>query len=530
MAQFTTQGEQYIGEKAGTNGAFVITHFVLANIDGLDHTTQPPIGEQMPDPAYIVDEQPVTQSGYLNANQAVYSLVLDSTIGDYEFNWIGLKTDDGRLLSVAYDAPQQKLRYDGLQEGNNITRNFVIEFEGVVDAAGITVSAETWQIDYAARLNQIDENQRLFGRDMFGENTFFNDGFKVVKEGSNHIIKSGVGYIEGIRLFLAADINLGPLANKSIWIDAAIVNDNGIAVGVVNHKISLKNAVEINYVSTEQHYLLKIGEVDYNGAVTDKRNAMDEEIETGGVAKGLKIFAKNEVEALSAVISSMFAGQVSTFAGTKVPVGWLKANGATVLRSEYAYLWNYANVSGNIAASEATKKAGQFGPGNGNTTFTLPDLRGQHLRYWDDGRGIDSGRGIASEQLDDIKQHNHNAISENAGSHSHTASTTRAGNHGHTASTENAGNHSHSQIYHAYQKPGNEKNRDSSDNSGVYKTKQTGEAGDHNHTVSVNQGGAHTHGVTVNSTGNHTHGVTVENTGIDENRVKNVALMVCIKY
>jgi microcystin-dependent protein len=512
MAQYTTEGEQYIAEKAGTDGAFKVTHFVLANIVGLDHTQQPPSDEQMPAAENIVDEQPVSQKGYLNANQTVYSLVLDSTMGDYEFNWIGLKTDDGRLLSVTYDAPQQKSRYDGAQEGNNITRNFVIEFEGAKDAAGITVTAETWQIDFTARLNQIDENQRLVGRDMFGRSTFFGSGFNVVRVGKDHVIKAGIGYIEGIRLFLLSDINLSTVADKSIWIDAAIVNDGGLATGKVVSVIGSKSGVKSDYVSTEQHYLIKVAEVDYNGAVIDQRNVMQESINSGGVTQGLKVFAENEVAALSAIVSEMFAGQVSTFPGTKIPMGWHKANGQTISRTDYQYLWNYANASGNMAASEGVKKSGQFGPGNGVSTFTLPDLRGQHLRYWDDGRGVDDGRVIASEQNDDIKQHNHTASSGSSGSHGHSASSASAGSHSHTTAGKSSGNNS-SNVH-----PGSNLLFGSIENMRYSPAATSSNSGSHSHSVSVNSGGAHS------------HSVSVANRGIAENRVKNIALMVCIKY
>lgn len=45
-----------------------------------------------------------------------------------------------------------------------------------------------------------------------------------------------------------------------------------------------------------------------------------------------------------------------------------------------------------------------FGAGDGTTTFGLPDLRGYVLRGWDDGRGIDTGRVFGSTQDDNIKQ------------------------------------------------------------------------------------------------------------------------------
>ena len=92
------------------------------------------------------------------------------------------------------------------------------------------------------------------------------------------------------------------------------------------------------------------------------------------------------------------AGAVMQFAGNVAPAGWLKANGGAINRTAYPKLWAWAQGSGNIAASEGAKQAGQFGPGDGTTTFSIPDLRGEFIRGWDDGRGVDSGRGIGGFQ------------------------------------------------------------------------------------------------------------------------------------
>ncbi|MGE4909892.1 phage tail protein [Yersinia enterocolitica] len=37
----------------------------------------------------------------------------------------------------------------------------------------------------------------------------------------------------------------------------------------------------------------------------------------------------------------------------------------------------------------------------------LPDLRGEFLRGWDDGRGVDSGRGLLTVESDEIRSHRH---------------------------------------------------------------------------------------------------------------------------
>jgi microcystin-dependent protein len=86
-------------------------------------------------------------------------------------------------------------------------------------------------------------------------------------------------------------------------------------------------------------------------------------------------------------------GAIQFFARNTAPSGWIKANGATISRSTYADLF---------AALGTT-----FGAGDGSTTFTLPDMRGEFPRGWDDGRGIDSGRTFGGAQADEFKSHSH---------------------------------------------------------------------------------------------------------------------------
>lgn len=86
-------------------------------------------------------------------------------------------------------------------------------------------------------------------------------------------------------------------------------------------------------------------------------------------------------------------GTVLMHAANSAPAGYLKANGAAVSRTTYAALF---------AAIGTT-----FGVGNGSTTFNLPDLRGEFLRGWDDGRGADTGRTFGSAQADELESHTH---------------------------------------------------------------------------------------------------------------------------
>lgn len=90
-------------------------------------------------------------------------------------------------------------------------------------------------------------------------------------------------------------------------------------------------------------------------------------------------------------LKSELVGEVAFFARLTPPSGWLKANGAAVSRTTYAALF---------AAIGTT-----FGAGDGRSTFNLPDLRGEFIRGVDDGRNVDSGRGLGTAQGDAIKTH-----------------------------------------------------------------------------------------------------------------------------
>jgi phage-related tail fiber protein len=82
------------------------------------------------------------------------------------------------------------------------------------------------------------------------------------------------------------------------------------------------------------------------------------------------------------------SGSVIWFAANTAPTGYLKANGAAVSRTTYAALFTAIGTT--------------YGAGNGSTTFNLPDLRGEFIRGWDDGRGVDSGRAFGSAQANGI--------------------------------------------------------------------------------------------------------------------------------
>jgi microcystin-dependent protein len=99
-------------------------------------------------------------------------------------------------------------------------------------------------------------------------------------------------------------------------------------------------------------------------------------------------------------------GDIKYTARSTAPTGWLKANGAAISRTAYADLFAVVGTT--------------YGVGDGFTTFNLPDLRGEFIRGWDDGRGADAGRQLGTPQTGQNAAHTHGASSSTNGSHSHS--------------------------------------------------------------------------------------------------------------
>ena len=134
---------------------------------------------------------------------------------------------------------------------------------------------------------------------------------------------------------------------------------------------------------------LQIGANNVNSYFYNKRSGKYLSMRNDGE---LRYDGKRLLDA-SDLLGMVPSGAVLYFAGRTAPAGWLKANGAALSRTAYAALF---------AAIGTT-----YGAGDGRSTFNLPDLRGEFLRGWDDGRGVDTGRGFGSAQAHALQSHQH---------------------------------------------------------------------------------------------------------------------------
>ena len=195
----------------------------------------------------------------------------------------------------------------------------------------------------------------------------------------------------------------------------------------------------------------------------------------GGTTTGKAVFTAADVAAalvaLGLTNASVPAGQIGHFYRAAAPAGWLAANGAAVSRTTYATLWS---------------AMGSPNTGDGSTTFTLPDMRGEFVRGLDSSRGVDTGRTLGSAQAAAMLNHTHTATADTHPGHAHTV-------------------------------PSN------LDNLGVNTGSGTAGIGGADLRIAdsvTSTAGAHSHGITV---GNPSVG------GGTETRPRNVALLACIK-
>ncbi len=195
---------------------------IFAHVSGLDHTADINPDEGIPADGQIVHRDVVAQYGLINDSAVAYSVVLDTRVGDFTFNWIGLVDAASNTLCMIVHTPaQQKIATANGVQGNNITRTFLMEFAGAAEASQITVSAQTWQIDFSARLRGIDEVSRLANLDYYGHAAFFSDGFSVSKDGDKYRVKAGLAYVGGIRALLADDVLLEAAAGNMVYADVS---------------------------------------------------------------------------------------------------------------------------------------------------------------------------------------------------------------------------------------------------------------------------------------------------------------------
>ncbi|WP_345854017.1 phage tail protein [Shewanella algae] len=319
----TIAGEKLFAAKAQANQQLDIDTFIFANVPGQDPTAPIDREEPLPPQAQIVHQQVVQQVGRINENVVVYSTVLDSVTGPFEFNWVGLYSSVNQTLVAINHVPTVAKTVTGPGvAGNTLNRNFGIEYSGIADLTGITVAPETWQLDFTARLSGMDELTRQLAADMNGKDWFIGEGFKVVPSttANSFLVMPGVGYVSGLRIELEQEhiINVQTYP-QFIYVDAWFAGDaNSMWKPNVKLTVSAEQLEDYVDVNGANHYLYTIAIVESFETVKDLRlnkgiastlkktrlTATEKEIFDGNFDVGDLLYISDRENALGKIIDS----------------------------------------------------------------------------------------------------------------------------------------------------------------------------------------------------------------------------------
>ncbi|ENP4910142.1 phage tail protein [Salmonella enterica] len=264
--------ERWKAQQGATGEPVLLDEFVFASVPGLEPDRPVDRNETLPSAEQIVHRQAVSRKGVVNDNAVVHSVVLGADMGDFSFNWIGLINKASGTLAMIVHAPlQQKLKTAEGQQGNVLTRSFLMEYNGAQAETGINTPAETWQIDFTARMAGMDERQRLENIDIFGAAAFFGDGYLVGKSGNQFYVTKGTGYVAGLRTTLAENLNITVTTRPvKVWLDVCWTGTLTSVWGVQS-RITVADSLADYVQNGVQHYVFAVAGIDENGNITDLR-------------------------------------------------------------------------------------------------------------------------------------------------------------------------------------------------------------------------------------------------------------------
>ena len=468
-------GERFFIKQLSESQPIKLDRVIFANIPGVNSNTEIDINGTMPDVGQIVHTAPVTQSGLLNDRTVVYSVILDTNVGDFSFNYIGLvNAETNTLCMVMHTDLTKKIKTAGQRQGNTITESIWLEMDNASESTGITVNAETWQIDYSKRLAGEDERIRLTNYDLYNR-IAISAGLNITKQNNQLIVSPGIAYIAGLRVELSDVININVENNQSLYVDVWLA---GTITGEWTVKFNLIAGANLHdyHDGNFQHYVERIASIDNAG------NLIKVNPKSFVTTFDLASLTKTGIVKLSSAIDSTSETEAATPLAVKTTYDLATENHNKLsnvidkftsndnesivfspnhsyrivmrndgvcgvynhLTNEFAWLITPdGGIDGYIGCDRVTgldefvrdrtppvgvplpwpqvyPPAGYF-ECNGSTFNRdhfpklaaayphgfLPDLRGEFIRGWDNGKGVDANRGVLSWQNCMIESHNH---------------------------------------------------------------------------------------------------------------------------
>jgi hypothetical protein len=342
-------GESFFMKQISAAKPIKLDQIIFANVPGVDGNTDINVNATMPAANQIVHRAPVTQSGLINDRTVVYSIILDTNVGDFSFNYFGLvNAETNTLCLVMHTDLTRKIKTVGQQQGNTITESIWLEMDNASASTGITVNAQTWQIDFSKRLAGEDESIRTTNLDLYGR-LGITDGFSITKSGNNCTVSAGVAYVAGLRVNHVSSKTIAVANGQSIYIDAWL---DGTTTGAwtVNYNI-LSGANLKDYKSgVTQHYVECIASVDNSGNL---KNVVSKKVlTTVDLDSSTNSAATNKAATPAAVReANSSASNANALANTANTTANIAKNNAANAQSKADSAYSLANTANNAANS-----------------------------------------------------------------------------------------------------------------------------------------------------------------------------------
>ncbi|MFM5847053.1 phage tail protein [Aeromonas veronii] len=293
MSQIITNAfSRYWQECLATQVPVVLDEFVLANVPDLDPAAPIDPDSGLPPAGQIVHRHKVDQRGRINNDSVAYTIVMDTTVGDFSFNAMYLiNKASGMVGMIVHKGLETKLKTDEAagQTGNSLVKSMLMEYDRAAEATATHVDASTWQIDYAARLRGMDDDLRLQALQFFGPATFYGDGFKLINESGVYKVQPGVAYVGGLRAELNEVKKITPGAKPvGLWLD--IYRAGSLLDAWVNHfTLTLSVPDMVDYLDSNgyQHHVAKVAIINADGSITDVRRKRTIELTGDVTGKGI---------------------------------------------------------------------------------------------------------------------------------------------------------------------------------------------------------------------------------------------------
>ncbi|SER25373.1 Phage Tail Collar Domain [Azotobacter beijerinckii] len=486
---FTTYGMQRLAEASALGTALTLTAMAVG--DGNGNPTTP--GELQ---THLVRERyrAAINRIYQDANdpqQFFAELVIPAQTGGFVLREIGVFDADGSLIVVGNLPDVYKPTADEGAFSDTVVR-VVFRVDNADNITlmldpNVSVATHTWVINNitAATLIPGGTVGQLLGKASNADGDYEWQNPDAISVTVDTVAEKQLLAAEQTVVDLALTTTYG----LAVYVDGLRL-DLGSGAGEWQPDESLETRLHLgqSYPAGTRITLVQNEPAGSAGAPLERSQNLADVLDKAASRENLKVYSRDEVNQRVRQPGDIY----HTAAATPGPFG-LKANGAAVSRTVYAALF--------------ARLGTRFGSGDGFTTFNLPDLRGEFVRGWDDGRGVDSGRELGSSQSGATQ------------SHTHSGSVATAGKHTHTGKTTNNGRHSHSVTFKRDRSPVDPGNAVLGDED--YYGEQT-------HTTTEN--GDHFHGLSINEAGEHSHGLTIGTTGGSETRPRNVALLACIAF